>query len=66
MLPKKVDRHGGIEPSVVDTVLGVCCVLVEVGLVSKRECSDGTSRLRRMYHLRLSGRLDLREVHPNY
>lgn len=39
MLPRKVDQLGGTECSVVDTGLVVCCVLVEVGLVSRRGCS---------------------------
>jgi hypothetical protein len=38
-LPRKVDQLGGIEYFVVGMELDVCCVLVEVGLVSRRGCS---------------------------
>ena len=38
-LPKKADQLGGIEYFVVGMGLDVCCVLVEVGLVSRRGCS---------------------------
>jgi hypothetical protein len=38
-LLKKVDQLGGIECFVVGTGLDVCCVLVGVGLASRRECS---------------------------
>jgi len=37
--PKRVDRLGGIEYSVVGTGLDVCYVLVGVGLVNRRGCS---------------------------
>ena len=40
-LPRKVDQLGGTECFVVDMGLVVCCVLVEVGLVSRRGCSRG-------------------------
>jgi hypothetical protein len=38
-LLKKVDQLGGIECFAVGMGLDVCCVLVEVGLASRRGCN---------------------------